>query len=188
MWYLETFKIRFNKLRRAICSPFLFMQISPQQKKITKKGRTVEFELLTPDLTTVFQRDGTETDYDAMIYIYCHNDNKKTNLGGQIYVDGTPYYIGFAKLGDWDKIEKCRPSMHDGDMLDNTIKTGDRCHCILGLSWKEAHALEAHLINTLNIPLSKWKSKEHIKGTLVNKRRERKHETFDKFYPIDQWR
>ena len=82
------------------------MKISHQEKTIIKKNGTLSVSLLTPDLTSIFKRDWFEKDYDAMIYIYCHNDKIRTNLGGQLYVEGTPYYIGFAKFGDWNSIEK----------------------------------------------------------------------------------
>lgn len=156
-------------------------------KTIIKKNRKLIVNLLLLDFTTIFNRDlPCEDKHNSIVYIWCKNNRKITNLGGEITIRGIPIYIGFSSEGCWDDIAKSRALCHRGDLLDKTIKDGYKCYCVCGLSEKEAHWLEAHWIDALNFPLTERGCYEHKTGTLINKKRESKPDV--NTYPEDQWR
>jgi len=162
------------------------MLTSVQNKTVIKKGRKFIASLLLLDLLSIFKRDKSWKDYNSLVYIWCINDNKITHLGGNIYIRGTPIYVGFTAEGNFEKIKTCRATNHNGDLLDFTIQDGYYCYCICGLSKKEAHWLEAHFINALGIPLTERGCYKHKKGTLINKKRESKPNI--ETYPENEWK
>ena len=160
---------------------------SVYNKVIVKKDRRLIANLLLLDLLSIFNRDlPCEDNHNSIVYIWCKNNRKITNLGGEITIRGTPIYVGFSADGCWEKIANSRAFMHKGDLLDKIIEDGYKCYCVCGLSEKEAHWLEAHWIDALNLPLTERGCYEYKAGTLINKKRESKPDV--KTYPEDKWK
>lgn len=83
-----------------------------------------------------------------------------------------------------------RPFTHRKDLLASLINDEVQCYCILGLSEKEAHSLEALFIQQCNKSLTKRGSKTLYANCIANKRYERKWERLaNKYLNLEtQWK
>ena len=98
--------------------------------------------------------------------------------------DGIIYYIGKGKFinGKWSE---CRPFIHYKDMLSNTIDETWYCEIpFIGLSEKQAFAAEAYLISICERSRSKRGKYIWDEESLINKKREWKHEELIEEYLI----
>lgn len=145
-------------------------------KKKHPLGFWVKFRCL--DLNVAFKNrdvDWFNCDRDFCTYIW-------KDQNGQIQYIGMGRYWDLYKYG-FDKWSWSRPFVHKNDLLKNTISNDWICEILfMGCTSKEAHIIEAYLIQLCERSLSKIGQYVWDKVSLINKKRERKYERMFKEY------
>ena len=120
------------------------------------------------DLNLIFKkRDKDWFNLDRDFCVYTWKDIK-----------GCVQYVGMGRY--WDIENKwyfSRPFSHTKDMLCKTIDPSWICEILcFGLTSKEAHIIEAYLLQLSNRTFSKFRTYAWDGQSLINKKRERKYE------------
>lgn len=167
------------------------MQVSSLYKEVYHPKGNYSIRLLTTNNIEICRRkDWNQSQFNSCVYIFTTKNNKSLQLGWDIKIEGECFYFGFASKFDPEHLFNNRPFTHRKDLLASLINDEVRCYCILGLSEKEAHSLEALFIQQCNKSLTKRGSKILYASCIANKRYERKWERLaNKYLNLEtQWK
>ncbi len=143
-----------------------------------KSGYQIRYIL--KDNYKIFNRKSwlTETT-NSCVYIFTNNSNIFWKIPFLGIITGQIFYVGMGRWNEFN-IYQSRPFTHKLDNLSDIINENYTCWCLTGITFTEAHTLEAFLIKDLinnGFKLSKSNIKYNFdKNVLVNKRREKRWE------------